>query len=515
MPQLLSRRDESGWLTPSIADVMDSLPNLPFDEQFRREQAATIQRRLNDLGVNVRVVRVGAFFSHTLFVLQPGPRRRGFQGDPRAEDVARHTARLQEALGAEAVGVVPALSSTSSYIGVLVKMSRNVPLPLRSLFLTNAFQSAEPFTLLALGLDLTQQLAARDFARLPHLLVHGPIAAAQQTLQALLLNLVLFNTPAELRLAMMTLVHEQRESALDALVQMPHNLGQRLRSADESLKLLDGMLKECHRRQQVFANHHVDGFEDYNAQVRGQVDKTLPRLVIVMENLLHDDWLALRDRWQEMLAEILSLGGQVGIHILATAYRGDDRPLPGFLQDIFPTRLVLRQAADVNRLWRYDFLLPEAFVDAFLLVEEAGSPLPLTLPHTADSEVERVVAYWQHMSAQHTAEGGAVRGGPASDPSEAASGGADQAGRGLSRPTPSPEVLVRAADALTPDDIRQARAQALGAYLGWLGVGPLRDVLGMSEDEALDMLTMLHQIGVLEAGEGPVWRFIRLATPPQ
>ena len=116
MPQLLSRMDDAGWLTPAIAEILDSLPPLPYDERFRREQAALLQKRLNDSGVPARVVRVGVFPSLTLYALQSsGSRRRGAQAAVTAERIAEVVPRLKEALRAEEVGVVPSLRRSPDF----------------------------------------------------------------------------------------------------------------------------------------------------------------------------------------------------------------------------------------------------------------------------------------------------------------------------------------------------------------------------------------------------------------
>jgi hypothetical protein len=57
-------------------------------------------------------------------------------------------------------------------------------------------------------------------------------------------------------------------------------------------------------------------------------------------------------------------------------------------------------------------------------------------------------------------------------------------------------------------------ARSLSAYLGWLSAGPLQEVLNMNPAEAKETLNILLALGVLEDGEGPVWRFCRLAEAP-
>ena len=69
-------------------------------------------------------------------------------------------------------------------------------------------------------------------------------------------------------------------------------------------------------------------------------------------------------------------------------------------------------------------------------------------------------------------------------------------------------------DRMEMDDEILATAGALAAYLGWLGQGPLRDVLKLSADDAEKTIRILLADGLLEAGDGPVWRFARLSDAP-
>jgi hypothetical protein len=77
-------------------------------------------------------------------------------------------------------------------------------------------------------------------------------------------------------------------------------------------------------------------------------------------------------------------------------------------------------------------------------------------------------------------------------------------------PPPTHEALVRATELLAPWQSSHTRARALAAYLGWLSIGPLRDVLELSEAEAHRVILDLQAGGLLEAGDGPIWRFTRL-----
>ncbi|GEM_PF-2165311 len=517
MPRLLSRMDDTGWLTPAIADVLDELPSIPHDEQFRRDQALTIQQRLAELGTPVRIVRIGVSPSWTLFVLQPGEeRQRGSRQKVSAEGIARRLPHVQRALEAEAVGIVPELRPGSEQIGILVRMPDHHRLRLRELLLSPTFQSMSASTTLALGLGLDQRSVVRDLAALPHLLLVGKTGQIDASVHSLLLTLVLFNTPAEVRFALMRLGADEQSStsAMETFAQLPHVLGQRLRTPEESLRLLDGMLKECERRKQLFSTYEAVDLAAYNARVRGQAENVLPRIVVVMDNLLAADWLSRRDQWLTTLGALLEEGGAAGIHLLAAADLESEGRLPDALAALFPVRMVALHAA-ARRWWPYRVPFPRHFADAFVASGNDEAE-PLAFGQVSEREIVRVVDYWvraaKHRPAMQQSAFDQVEPSAEELPEAPARHIESEApSEPEAEPAlPSPAALRRVAEALTPQDVKLARAGALAAYLGWLGVGPLHDVLGMSEEEAAEVLEHLQMVGVLETGSGPTWRFARL-----
>ncbi|MGQ9887404.1 MAG: hypothetical protein ACUVSX_02830 [Aggregatilineales bacterium] len=70
MPQLLSRRDNNGWLTPAMADILrQAVGSLP-GEDLVRTQIAEIQRILNEQDTPARIVDVRKA-SRVLFIARP------------------------------------------------------------------------------------------------------------------------------------------------------------------------------------------------------------------------------------------------------------------------------------------------------------------------------------------------------------------------------------------------------------------------------------------------------------
>ncbi len=516
MPQLLCRLDDVGWFTPTVMSMIDAAKTLPYDEEFRREFSLTLQQQLKALGTPGRVIQTRSVSSSTLYVVQPGGGTEHLESAPpvTATDIAQRLPRLQEELGLEAVGIVPEIAGRRDLAGILVRMPEHAPWRISQVLEMQAYQDQEANTAIAIGLGIDQQPVALDLAELPHLLVAGPHDEAGALMQALLLNLLLFNTPEELRFALIGLGQDQRDTALDPFSASPHVLGKRVRSRDEGLRLLEGLVKECSRRMRMFSENDAVDLETYNSRMRLQPDKTLPRIVAVMDDFVSAGWMGLQERWAELILRLQSQGGVVGVHLMLAAYLPDDQPLHDSLREGFTCRVLMPRPEDARDLWRRTVPLPAAFIDGF--VEIAGqTAVPVAFAKVSEQEIARTVGYWREHMAQRDEERRVANEVKIEDVvSLVPRTGVQTVRRRTPGPLqPSAEALVRATDALTPDQVRLSRAHALAAYLGWLSLGPLRDVLGMSEDDARRIVSELQAHGLLEEGTGPIWRFSRLEAP--
>ncbi|NWF68746.1 MAG: hypothetical protein HXY40_06655 [Chloroflexi bacterium] len=494
MPQLFSRMDDANWLTPAIAEILDqgaAPPNSPT-----REQTRVLQQELNSLGTPARIINVRLTPSHTLFVARP--ESGGVLGGRKAitpQDIRRSMARIAEQHKDWTLGFLNDVQEAEGTVGILLRTDQHQPVSLRRMLVRPTFRDNPSHLALALGLTLEEQMVIRDLGIVGHLLVVGADNPKRHFVRSLLLTLVLFNTPAELRLALLGAGCQ----AYNALVGLPHMLGRLLTSPEDGQRLLDGLAKEAQRRQQYFTERGADNLDTYNARLKEQGSTPLPRIALLIDSLSEETWHANRERWLPTLTLLLTNGAQVGIHLLLTHETGQ---LPEGLS--MPTRVVMRAAANevIDKL--KDFPRPNLrFVDAFVMEGEQATPVELCI--VSETETNRTVEYWRQTAAKRKQEAAPTA------PEVSAQTGVT----GVFR-SESDAMRYIAAQQNKPADTGSyvQRGAALAAYLGWLGVGPLQDVLSLTEADARAVIGSLQAAGVLEAGDGAVLRFIRLADNP-
>ena len=529
MPQLFSRMDNANWLTPAIAEILDQGAAPPGGGGTIREQILQIERELTDLGTPARIINPRPTPAYTLFFARLGSiGRLGNRRTVSHQEIRRSLGQIAEQHKTWTLGFLPQPEEDADTVGILLRTEEHQAQSLRRMLVRSEFRNHPSTLAVPLGITLDQQLLVEDLSQRGHLVIVGADKAKQQFVLGLLLTLSLLNTPGELRLA----IAGQSSQGYKALISTPHTLGRLLQSPDDGQRLLDGLVKEVQRRQQWFESRDVDSLDAYNALLREQGETESPQIILALDSLSAPDWQESRDRWAPPLYELLANGANAGIYLILTADTLDDPILPAILDRVSPTQIVMRSAGDKlsENLENFHGSLLR-FINAYVVTKEEERVIsPVELCSVSPDEVQRAIAYWRQASIQRAQE----------TPYSQISGKTGVTG--VLRPVgqtdtlpnpptpqkPSPDTLARAAQALSnapveaeaasvhqidENDWVLSQAHALAAYLGWIGVGPLHDILGLDMDKAQLILTALREIGIIETTASPTPRFMRGTEP--
>lgn len=498
MPQLISHRDGFGWQTPNVTDILEIVPDNRDKTGQLRVIATSMVRRFAELGAPIRLKRVEPYTSHTRYHLQLDKvGARGQERDVTIEDVRRVLPHLLPELDGQASEIV--LSGDTNNVTLFIRTQANQPLRLASLLYQKTFLQTPSYTMLALGADMQQKVLVRDLTALRHLMVIGTSNSRLHLQTSIALTLALFNSPSYLRIGIVG----DESSHFRHLAGSPHVLGTIVTSTSYFCRLLDGLVKHLGQRRHIFAKQNVTSLDQYNKQALSiRSLKPLPRILLLVDTVALKDWRLHQDQWLVPLHTMLTKGPEYGIHMILNV--PDDHSAPDRINRQFENRIILRSAIARSTL---NAGIPLQFIDSVLLQKDTEM-MPVELPVVAEVELTRLVTYWQNIKARRTTEM-QERGSPM-----------PSGDTGLltlrSDMLPQTGILKSSLESEPPviDDTLVASAQALAAYIGWLGIGPLRDVLQLSVAEAEETLRILRAMSVLEPGDGPVWRFVRLVDPP-
>lgn len=533
MPELYSRVDETNWLTPSIADILEQGAAPPGGDGSIREHMLTIQRELADMETPAKIINVRSMPSYTLYVARPETvGRLGNRRTITTTEIRRSLARVAESHNDWLIGFIPKLREDESTVGILLRTNAHRPLSLRRLLVRNTFRAAKSYNAFTLGITLEQDLIVRDLNTIKHLLVVGADNAKTHFLRSALLTFVLLNTPSELRL----ILAGKDTEAFKPLVAIPHALGRLVTQKEAFQRILDGLQKEVARRKDVFNELQTDDLDAYNAHAREHKMPTLPRLLVVVDPITDPAFNTAESSVLKTIMGLLPTCASFGLHFIVTT--NDLNALPK-LNEQFKTQIVMRTAAKslVDQVPDFHPSLLR-FVDAFVVEHEQGKTVinPVELCSTSNGELINAVAYWQQMRQQRSSENPnettisgrtgvtdllpAVEVATPPAPSEKPAASKEQP---LLRHTailldrePSTSDKQRTTEQFkaTTGDMPSlfAQAKALAAYLGWLSVGALHDIFYLEEPEANALIAYLQREGILEDTDDPTPRFLKQSS---
>lgn len=502
MPQLISHWDGFGWQTPNVGDILEkNALDSAVQTGKLRGLATDLLHKFAELGTPIRLTNVEGFTSHSRYHLLPD--KVGAMGSERLitpADLQKTLPTLLAEIGAQ-TGQLVSLKADES-LTLFLRTSAHKPSGLYELLEQKAFLESPSYTTTVLGVNLEREVVLHDFSQRPHLLIVGSSSARLHLQLGIAVTLSLFNSPSYVRMALVG----DDTSALRLLNGSPHILGNIVTNTAGLRRLLDGLVKHISGRKKMLEDQKADTVDAFNRLALSKKElKPLPRLVVLVDAVGLPDWRTSQDGWQVPLYQILTKGAEAGIHLVLSVGSQDPKQLPERLNAALPYRVIMRSALSPAD---QDPKLPLLFMDGIFKAADAPQPVPLELAAVAEVEVTRLVTYWQNMRNWRNTEM-ETKG----QPTPTGNTGLLTLRSDMLPPAMQPEAEPQPVAPIIPDRIVTA-AQSLAAYLGWLSVGPLRDVLNLTDEEAGETLLILRKLQVLEEGEGPIYRFLRLAEPP-
>lgn len=491
-----------------MADILKATTSPLLSEDPIRNQIVEIEHTLAEADAPIRIVDVRPTPSRLLYLARPEiVGRRSGRRLVSAADIRRGLAALAEQRKDWTIGFMPRVGDEPDTVGLIVRTDQQEPLTLRQVIVGSSFLAHHSTLALIIGVTIEQQLVVQDLDALGYLLIIGSEQSRQHFIRQALLTLLMLNTPAELRLALIGESSKTYQPLMDA----PHTLGRLVDTPDAGVRLLEGLRKEADRRRQWFHEREVDGIDPYNALLQGAGEAPLPRIVMLFDALDDPAWRESAAEWSPLVYDMLLNGPRVGIHLLLTASTLDDA-IPDVIRDVAERHLIMRSvnpglAEGIDGF--HQSLL--RFVDAFFIQGDAITPIELCTVNLDD--LKRLVSYWKQVANLRSRSSIPPKSSGLTDLLPTLE---TESKSSPLRPRTQVGTLARATRALSNEEETDllARAGALAAYLGWLGPGPLRDILGLSAGEARAILAALQDLGVIEQGDAPMLRFIRLAHNP-
>ena len=406
-------------------EILDKTAELEYSQADNALRAKKIDEALASYGVDARVTQINVGPTVTQFGIEPGwdvktrqIKERDENGNirERYEEVSRTRVKVDK-ITSLANDLALALASPTirieapipgkSVVGIEVPNASFGTVSLRSVIESNNFQKllTKSKLAMALGKGAGGEAISGDLAKMPHLLIAGATGSGKTVcLNAVICCILMCNTPFDTRLIMI----DPKRVELVQFNSLPHLATPVIVDTNKALNTMRWLNQEMDMRYQKLAAASSRNIEGYNKTKTGK-DK-MPNIVLVIDELA-DLMMAGFDEVEHILCRLAQLARAVGIHLVVATQRPSVDVVTGLIKANFPTRISFAVTSQVDSRTILDMVGAEKLLgkgDMLYMPTEEAKPKRLQGCFVSDTEVERLVYFWNSQKPEATETGTAT-----------------------------------------------------------------------------------------------------------
>lgn len=399
------------WVLPPVEQILEQTTELRYDNAIDTQRARVIEETLASFGAPVRVVEINRGPTITQYGVEPDYiESRGGRTRVRVSKITSLADDLALALSARAIRIEAPVPG-KGFIGIEVPNEETALVTLRHLVESEAFKRIKSPLRFALGLNVSGHAVAADLAAMPHLLIAGATGSGKSVcVNALIACLLLHNTPDDLRMIMV----DPKRVELTGYNGVPHLLAPVVVDIERVVTVLQWVSREMDMRYRKLAEVGCRNISEYNAIHKARGEKSLPLLVVVIDELA-DLMMIAPDETERTITRLAQLARATGIHLVISTQRPSVDVVTGLIKANFPARIAFAVASGVDSRVILDQPGAERLLgrgDMLFQAPDAPAPIRLQGVFVSDAEIQRLVEYWRGFSGSvqpaPTAIGGAA-----------------------------------------------------------------------------------------------------------
>jgi S-DNA-T family DNA segregation ATPase FtsK/SpoIIIE len=286
-----------------------------------------------------------------------------------------------------------------SVVGVEVPNTIYGMVSLRGVMETSPFQKLKSKSklALALGKGAGGEAVAGDLSKMPHLLIAGATGSGKTVCLNSIISCLLMNaSPSEVQFIMV----DPKRVELTSYNSVPHLATPVIVDTNKALGTLRWLNQEMDKRYQKLATEGARNIEGYNKNKEGE--EKLPYLILVIDELA-DLMMAGFDEVEHVLCRLAQLARATGIHLIVATQRPSVDVVTGLIKANFPTRISFAVTSQVDSRTILDMGGAEKLLgrgDMLYMPTEAAKPKRLQGCYVSDTEVERLVYFWNSQKGE-------------------------------------------------------------------------------------------------------------------
>ena len=368
--------------------------------------ADRLEIKLQEFGIEAKVVSVIPGPVVTRFEIQPAPGTKASKITNIAQDIARSLA----VTSVRVVEVIPG----KSVVGIEIPNSNRKMVQLTEILSSDTFHNSTSPLSMALGHDIAGKPVVVDLAKMPHLLVAGTTGSGKSVgLNAMLLSLLFKSDPEAVRLIMI----DPKILELSVYEGIPHLLTPVITDMTDASNGLRWCVAEMGRRYKLMSEMGVRGLAAFNKKVAEanaagtplldpfQEDEEvpleeLPSIVVVVDEFA-DMIMIVGKKVEHLIARIAQKARAAGIHLILATQRPSVDVITGLIKANVPSRIAFQVSSKIDSRTILDQGGAEQLLGAGdMLYMPAGQGVPERVhgAFVGDDEVHRVVNSWKERS---------------------------------------------------------------------------------------------------------------------
>jgi len=346
-----------------------------------RAKAATLVEALKSFGIDSEVINITHGPAITRFELT-------LATGTKVNRVLSLQDDIQMAMAAFSVRIEAPIPGKSA-IGIEIPNDKTSAVHLRELLEDSKFRNSSPLTV-ALGRDIPGRPIFCDLAKMPHLLIAGQTGSGKSVcINTILCSILCKSSPNDVRLIMV----DPKVVELSVYNGIPHLIMPVVTDPKMVSNLLKWAVVEMERRYRLFSETNVRNLDGYNEYLKYNGEKTLPLILIIIDELADLMTVAGKDV-ETQISRLAAKARAAGIHLIIATQRPSVDVITGVIKANLPSRIAFSVASGVDSRTILDQIGAEKLLgkgDMLYFPGSAPKPIRGQGAFVSDAEVEKIV----------------------------------------------------------------------------------------------------------------------------
>ncbi len=301
------------------------------------------------------------------------------------------TGDLALSLGVSSVRIAP-IPDKISTVGVEVPNKIVSTVYLHDIIDSPAFKSAASKLSFAIGEDISGKAIVGNIAKLPHLLIAGTTGSGKSVcMNSLILSIIYKAAPDEVKFIMI----DPKMVELGIYNGIPHLFVPVVTDPKKAAGALQWAVVEMLKRYRLFSEVGVRDLSGYNSYQKTIGEKTLPRVIIVIDELA-DLMLVASKEVEESICRVAQMGRASGMHLVIATQRPSADVITGLMKANIPSRIAFAVSSAMESRIILDSSGAEKLIGAGDMLYSplgVGKPIRVQGAFVSDGEREAVINF--------------------------------------------------------------------------------------------------------------------------